>query len=98
MDYYIKLSEAIAVIDNMGRLRPSWEIKQELQKIPASDVKEVKHGMWIVKGDAQPMSKDLLYGCSLCNDAGKRYYSWQCDSIKYCPNCGGIMDEEFEVL
>ena len=60
------------------------------ESAPAADVVEVRHGRWIVKGDAQPMSNDKVYGCSLCDDKDRRYYEWQLSN--YCPNCGAKMD------
>jgi len=63
-----------------------------LEAVPAADVAPVQHGRWIVKGDAQPMSNDKVYGCSLCDDKNRRYYKWQLSDFSYCSNCGAKMD------
>lgn len=67
--------------------------KAEIDQIPAADVAPVMHGQWIVKGDAQPISNDKVYGCSLCDDKNRRYYKWQLSN--YCPSCGAKMDGGF---
>ena len=56
---------------------------------PAADVAPVRHGRW--EKHPQSNEDDPVYTCSLCklNVSGfeKRW-------IKYCPNCGALMQEE----
>lgn len=56
---------------------------------PAADVVEVRHGRW--ERHPQSNEDDPVYTCSLCklNVSGfeKRW-------IKYCPNCGALMDRK----
>ena len=55
-----------------------------VEKIPPADVRPVKHGKWIVKTD----SEGKTYGvCSCCG------YEQYAGHLKYCPECGGKMDE-----
>ena len=72
--------------------RGEWIFHTDIIKIPAADVIPIRHGKWIVKGDAQPISNDKIYGCSLCDDKNRRYYKWQLSN--YCPNCGALMDKD----
>ena len=59
----------------------------EIDEAPAADVAEVRHGRW--EKHPQSNEDDPVYTCSLCklNVSGfeKRW-------IKYCPNCGALMD------
>lgn len=58
--------------------------KYELERVPAADVVEVKHGRWIKRG------QDIF--CSECG--GESKYTWHGSSSfsNYCPNCGAKMD------
>lgn len=60
-----------------------------VDKIPTADVVEVRRGRW--EKHPQSNEDDPVYTCSLCklNVSGfeKRW-------IKYCPNCGALMQEE----
>ena len=57
-----------------------------VDKIPAADVVEVRHGRWI---DVSEESSNLNWKCSLCT---KRVLQ----KSPYCPNCGARMDKEDE--
>lgn len=69
-----------------------------VDKIPAADVVEVRHGRWII-------TEYEFFTCSVC---GESYYNGaestaQAESYlnsghtyKYCPNCGACMDKEDE--
>lgn len=53
------------------------------------------HGYWFLLDDC---SNEGVY-CSVCRKkVYKTDYANQKIKSKYCPNCGSIMDEEFEVL
>ena len=56
-----------------------------IDKIPAANVVEVKHGKWevrTVRGEAE------LY-CSVCGNSPNVIYAYE-----FCPNCGAKMDLE----
>lgn len=53
-------------------------VKTCIERIPAADVMEVRHGRWIWKGHY------LI--CSECDH--------ESDRTNYCPNCGAKMDGE----
>ena len=56
---------------------------------------ERKHGHWMLLDEC---SNAGVY-CSVCHKKVYRTdYANQKIKSKYCPNCGSIMDEEFEVL
>lgn len=56
----------------------------DLKCLPTADVRPVKHGKWIVKQDKDGKT----YGvCSCCG------YKQYAGHLKYCPECGGKMDE-----
>ena len=61
---------------------------EEVNRIPAADVAEVRHGEW-KKIDVQPYFRKHYsignYSCSVCHRKGMR--DWN-----YCPNCGAKMD------
>ena len=56
---------------------------------------ERKHGHWMLLDEC---SNAGVY-CSVCHKKVYRTdYANQKIKSKYCPNCGSIMDEEFEVV
>lgn len=57
---------------------------EDICKIPAADVAEVRHGKWI------EYKIPNIIGCSEC-DWGTGVDE---KSFKYCPNCGAKMDGE----
>lgn len=58
------------------------EIIALVEAVPAADVVEVRHGMWVQDGTGYHAK------CSVCGEIVYRgwYYS-------FCPNCGAKMDE-----
>ena len=64
-----------------------------IDKEPAADVVEVRHGQWI-----QPHWKNSNYccNCSECErEAMHADYQWDKNGIyPLCPHCGAIMDKE----
>lgn len=59
------------------------EVYGEMQRIPAADVQEVKHGFW----EEGKVRGQFALICSECEcDAGVIY------DYDYCPNCGAKMD------
>ena len=64
-----------------------------IEILPAADVVEVRHGLWI-----QPHWKNSNYCCN-CSECGREAmhadYQWDKNGIyPICPNCGAIMDKE----
>ncbi len=80
MPKYVTQEEVFQILtelnDPFGAKVRTTEAMRRISAIPAADVAPVRHGRWVVKGDAQPMSNDKVYGCSLCDDT-RRYYAWQ---------------------
>lgn len=56
-----------------------------IEKLPAADVAEVKHGQWI-KSETEG---ETLSRCSECGYPVSHWYT-----TNYCPNCGARMDKE----
>lgn len=68
---------------------------EDIKKIPTADVVEVKHGRWKLLDEC---SNAGVY-CSVCGKkVYKTDYANQKIKSRYCPNCGSIMDGEFEKL
>ena len=59
-------------------------MNQVIDDIPTVDAVEVKHGRWILTGEAE-------MSCSVCDD--KYYGEWDYECMTpYCPGCGAKMD------
>ena len=68
---------------------------EHVKFMPTLEQNEVKHGHWTL---LDKCSNAGVY-CSVCHKKVYRTdYANQKIKSKYCPNCGSIMDEEFEVL
>ena len=65
-------------------------IKQEIQKLPAADVAEVKHGKWI-KCDMDIAPHSLH--CTKCWWSNHHIQNRQISIMNFCPNCGARMDK-----
>lgn len=79
---YIERKRAIVDACNSLELYPSEyaELENALNRIPAADVAEVRHGRWLcVDTDIEQFF--------LCNRCKKKEY-WESN---YCPNCGAQM-------
>lgn len=61
---------------------------EDLKRLPAADVVEVRHGWWI---DITKDSGHPLYKCNECGDL-------QLEESYYCPNCGAKMINEDEEM
>lgn len=77
----------------------------ELDKIPAADMQEVKHGEWVVEdiADENEYNGDSAYidvHCSKCSfsaclETGEyQWYYGKDFPWNYCPNCGAKMDRK----
>ena len=94
-DKYIKLSQALEVLDSCA----CWWAHERMKNIPTADVQPVRHGRWIPhmesiettvitasrvyeKGDS------VQYGFT-CSECGR----WEENREPFC-NCGAKMDAE----
>ena len=62
--------------------------KDAVEKIPAADVQEVKHGRWVIWG----MFDDLVK-CSCCGYEDTLHHVTS-EYLRYCGRCGAKMDKE----
>ena len=92
---YIERQRAIVDACNSLELYPSEyaTLEDALNRIPAADVAEVRHGRWI-----RPHWKNSNYCCD-CSECGgeamHREYQWDKNGIyPICPNCGAKMDKK----
>ena len=98
MTVYIKREDAIDAVLDVYYNTPDIDLSGErleaaILNIPAADVVEVRHGLWI-----QPHWKNSNYCCN-CSECGgeamHREYQWNKNGIyPICPNCGAKMDKE----
>lgn len=99
MDDYIKREDAIKAIhdewdevcnyDGSGHELAN-EMESVIDRVPADDVRPVKHGKWLKRDD---MPRIVECKCSVCGYAdypskNDRYWFER----NYCPNCGAKMD------
>lgn len=66
-----------------------------VDKIPAAEVAEVRHGRWIPEACESVSKRNRLieyrvYSCSICGRSNGRVKK------RYCPNCGAYMNKEDE--
>ena len=77
---YIKKSDAI----RYAEWEEAYKVMMYISDLPAEDVRQVKHGKWIIKKNAILTSQ-----CSKCkfsiNSNNNKFF-------RYCPNCGATMD------
>ena len=104
-DDYIKREDAITALENLTK--PYYKSKlvydrticagintalREVQRVPAADVRPVKHGKWLKRDD---MPRIVECKCSICGYAeypskNDRYWFER----NYCPNCGAKMEAQ----
>lgn len=73
----------------------NFSVSNKLNDLIITEDKSVKHGHWKLLDEC---SNAGVY-CSVCGKKVYRTdYANQKIKSKYCPNCGSIMDEEFEKL
>ena len=99
MDEYIKREAALHEINSQfpDAHYPSW-FAALIEKIPAVDVKPVKHGRWVY--DRLDIEKEP-YEYPMEGPV-QMYRPWMCSVCgvhkehreNYCPNCGAKMDLE----
>lgn len=89
-DKYIKLSQALEVLDSCA----CWWAHERMERITADDVALVRHGRWYrfqkVYIDPQTgigFARDM-YKCDACNVGEEETRK------PYCPICGAKMDKE----
>ena len=78
-----------------GYMDAIHDAMEHVKFMPTLKQNETKHGHWKLLDEC---SNAGVY-CSVCSKKVYRTdYANQKIKSKYCPNCGSIMDEEFEVL
>lgn len=80
MDEYIRRGEAIEQFEDSTSAIPEKLARIRIERVPAADVAEVRHGRWIKlsRGDV----------CPECQYQTGRYEH----GGNFCPNCGAKMD------
>ena len=87
--------KAAKKIDVFWQLKNNWDRFVEYSWEMSCDRRHRKHGHWTYLSECV---NEGVY-CSVCNKkVYKREYANQKIKSKYCPNCGAIMDEDFEVF
>ena len=75
--------------------KTNFSVSNKLNDLIITEDKSAKHGHWTLLDEC---SNAGVY-CSVCSKKVYRTdYANQKIKSKYCPNCGSIMDEEFEKL
>ena len=72
---------------NLGAKKDNEWFCAEVNRIPAADVEEVKHGCWVGIDDEPCEDFECDVCGSICCTCGN---TW--DLPNYCPNCGAKMD------
>lgn len=71
----------------------AYDVKVNLQAIPAADVTEVRHAHWVKRmEDGRGNGYEAFTPVWSCSDCGKDYDPATCSIIKYCFECGAKMD------
>ena len=97
MAEYIKREDALKVLYlkefESGMFSASgrnlFTIVQNMRKIPAADVAEVRHGRWEFLGPNRLIKSCMCGTCSVCH-----VRSVYIVNTAICPNCGAPMDKE----
>lgn len=90
-DYRQKAMLDIELTDNTT----VFSVSNKLNNLIITEDESVKHGHWTLLDEC---SNAGVY-CSVCGKKVYRTdYANQKVKSKYCPNCGSIMDEKFEVV
>lgn len=84
-------------------IKGGCKVARFIDAIPAADVVEVRHGRWeqveiLHVEDLKEEDKDCISIASMFCPKCKRYhsevymYGSPTESVRYCPNCGAVMD------
>ena len=73
-----------AFLEHMKKTNRYFDVKHDIENVPAADVAPVVHGQWKTNSDRP----DTLI-CSICKCG---FDMWKHDPHNYCPNCGTKMD------
>lgn len=104
MGEYVKRSDALQAVGDIHPLDYNGQgIVERIKAIPAADVVEVRHGRWeqveiLHVEDLKEEDKDCISIASMFCPKCKRYhsevymYGSPTESVRYCPNCGAVMD------
>ena len=91
MKEYIEKAALLENLNHAGIL--SRFVKFKIERFPAADVAEVRHGRWDTSGrykflDGRIAIRYTECGAALHLDEYQKYH-WH-----YCPNCGALMRED----
>lgn len=78
MDDYIRRGAAIEQFEDSTSAIPEKLARIRIEEVPAADVVEVRHGMWL------RTPTGWVY-CSVCGEEPPEETNAR---TKYCPNCG----------
>ena len=85
-----------AALDAQNKSMNLAECRKRLERLPAADVVEVRHGMW---GIFESCKRKSVCRCSECGN----FLTVRPDTLNggrgdmnYCPNCGAKMDGDTE--
>lgn len=93
MDEYIKRKKVRKMLNALGGCgadpeswADGWDKAidtaiEELEEIPAADVRPERHGRWIIRS-----------GLPVCSECDCNNIGYAVVSFDYCPNCGAKMD------
>lgn len=99
---FIKRADALKVIETANSMVSSLieattKLCVTMDRIAAADVAPVRHGRWVLT--TQPLGwRDE--DCAECSECGEDFVldEWGIDDVKdamrYCPNCGALMDKD----
>jgi len=91
MAEYIEREAAIAAVDCTQVIVGDW-IRNNIQKIPAADVRPVVRGRWILHDEVTDW--DETWECSVCGDEFDMIEGTPMDNgYRFCPSCGADMRE-----
>ena len=90
-DDYIRREAALDACFTGWGMEPK-DCAENIRKIPAADVVEVRRGRWSL---VEARRKESVYRCSECGS----FFAIRADTLNggrgdmsYCPNCGAKMD------
>ena len=87
MKEYIEKAALLENLNHAGIL--SRFVKFKIERFPAADVAEVRHGRWEFLGPNRLIKSCMCGTCSVCH-----VRSVYIVNTAICPNCGAPMDKE----
>ena len=99
MSRYVDADIAIKEIEKRFYFLSHWmsyEAKYAIEETPTADVRENVHGKWVRIDGMAPPEYHNHYECSLCGWHLGHHDKTSEIELKFCPNCGAVMDQEQE--